>query len=297
MSKSRTLSRKVAFAEGALAVYLQPKLAEDAKINIGSVFKGVTSANFREKMGSVAEAVMNLTKGKLAQDAKLGDLPRILLAIDEAKVEEPKAEDDFEKKDDEEEDKEKAEDGSEDDEDMADDEDEEEKDAEKDAEEKLPNKDKKRARDKKARDKKAKDESAEKEREEEEAMDRKAKDKKAMDAAIAAAVTVATDSAIKGERKLQQAIYDARTAVRPYVGELPGMAFDSAAKVYQHAIKAASGKDVSAVKDEGALKTILELIPLPGSEHRSGSNVVAMDAAAAKSFAERFPGTQKIAIG
>ena len=114
----------------------------------------------------------------------------------------------------------------------------------------------------------------------------------AMDAAvvktqIAAAVKVAADQATKVQREIR----DAERHVRPWVGEL-SMSFDSGEQVYRHVLemlKVEGAKDVHA----GALKTILKLVPQPGARARE-EYAPAMDAASAKSLAERYPGFDKI---
>jgi hypothetical protein len=114
----------------------------------------------------------------------------------------------------------------------------------------------------------------------------------AMDAAvvktqIAAAVKVAADQATKVQREIR----DAERDVRPWVGEL-AMSFDSGEQVYRHVLemlKVDGAKEVPAA----ALKTILKLVPQPGARVRE-DYAPAMDAAAAKSLADRYPGFDKI---
>lgn len=108
--------------------------------------------------------------------------------------------------------------------------------------------------------------------------------KKAMDAAINSAVQAAT--------KTQRDIRDAERFVRPWVGDL-AVAFDSSAEVYKHALGVV-GVKVDDVHPS-AFRTILELQPKPGTGSRKSSDpVLSMDAAAAKSFSERFPGAARI---
>lgn len=111
--------------------------------------------------------------------------------------------------------------------------------------------------------------------------------KAAMDKALADAVKAATDAATK--RQVQ--IREAERAVRPYVGDL-AVALDSADAVYETALKTLG------VPTEGvhptAFPAILSTIPVPGSAPKK--TVVAQDAAAAKSFAERYPDAKRIAL-
>ena len=130
-----------------------------------------------------------------------------------------------------------------------------------------------------------------KKREEKEAMDKAAKDanlkvgKTAMDAAIKAAVVA--------ERAASRAVQEARDFVRPWVGDV-AMAHDSALAVYTTSL-AALGVDTAGVKDPAALRLVLGQVPKPNARAALATGV-AMDAASAKSLAERFPHAAKIAI-
>ena len=101
--------------------------------------------------------------------------------------------------------------------------------------------------------------------------------KPAMDAAIAAAV--------KAERERSLAVRDAEEAVRPWIGKL-AIAQDSAEAIYKLALDSL-GIDITDVHPS-AYKTILLREPKPGERQRT--EVVAMDAAQSKEFAERYPG-------
>ncbi len=135
----------------------------------------------------------------------------------------------------------------------------------------------------KAKDKAAKDEKDEDEKAEdaEETMT-KTEVSKAMDAAVSAA--------IRKERQNQNEIQEAREFVRPWVGNLP-MAFDSAPDVYKAALEA-RGQSVADIHPT-AYRSILTHVPKPGAERRDSPRV-ALDSAAAKSFAERFPEASRI---
>ena len=110
-----------------------------------------------------------------------------------------------------------------------------------------------------------------------------AMDAKAVETKIAAAVKVAADQATKVQRDIR----DAERDVRPWVGEL-SMSFDSGEQVYRHALKMLKVDGAEEVP-AAALKTILKLVPQPGARP-AREDVPAMDAAAAKSLAERYPG-------
>jgi hypothetical protein len=127
----------------------------------------------------------------------------------------------------------------------------------------------------------------------------KDKDKPAMDAALiqtrireatkGMVSKVAMDAEIAKVRKTLSDIEDARRTVRPYVGELE-MAFDSAPDVVRQALTML-GKS-HAGKHDDALIDILSTCEKPGDKPKAQPRI-AMDAAAAKGFDERF-GTSRI---
>ena len=299
MATTATLSRQALLASGALLAYLPPKLAQDAKIDFRPALAGVTAKNWKSERPKVAAAVRSMMAGKLAKDAKLDDLDTVLLAIDEAEPEEEK-EDDKKAKD--------AGDmpkpGGEKDDGPAKD---------------MKAKDKKgmdkRAMDKKARDdareefkEKLKDrmsaedwkaacddidgmEMDEKDDEDERPDPEKTNDRKAKDAEMKEEPKKAMDAAIAGERQRARDVREAERFVRPWIGEL-ALAFDSADEVYQAAVEA-QGKSTKGVHPS-AYRTILELLPKPGTEHRASARV-AMDARP-KSFETMFPDAMRIGV-
>ena len=297
------LSKKAESVLGALNVFLRPKLAADAKVDLTSALAGVTDANFKEKKASVLSSVISATSGKLAQDADVHDVMTLLDALEPSTKEaqmaelstepnagapfhaENKTEDAFPEnlKKEEEEKKKKAEDR------------------------------KRQARDKfkhkmseddwKAYDADCMDEEPKKDQEGEPKQDplehgdaELQKDlpggeqkpqmvtPKAMDAAIKVAVKAATDRM----RDTAEAVKE----VRPYVGEL-AMAHDSAISVYRTALSAMGVKDTDKIDNVFALKAILAAQPKVSDRKQPA---IAQDAAAEKSFAERFPGAAKITI-
>src|ERR1019366_6376975 len=259
--KSQHISRKGAMAHGALLAYLAPKLAQDAKIDLSPLVMG------KFNKSAIAIGLQAATAGKLAMDADINDVKQLLDAIDGIAVDEwpdEKDEDDKKKKDDEDDkkakDKKKAK-GAKDEWKDDDDDDDDKKKKKKEAAE--------AAKDKKAKDK---------------AMDMVTKP--AMDAAIAAAVKTATEFATLPQREIR----DAERAVRPYVGDL-AMAHDSAQAVYTTALKSL-GVKIDGIHPS-ALPTILSMQPLPGVNKKP---VVAMDAASAKSFSERYPDVARIGV-
>ena len=116
----------------------------------------------------------------------------------------------------------------------------------------------------------------------------------AMDAAaIQAASAALVAKAVKATTQRLNERTDAEKFVRPFVGELQ-VAMDSAEDVYRFAL------DKLGVKTKGvhpsAFRTILENLPKPGSETRSATSTVAMDAAGTKTFFERFPAAARMRV-
>ncbi len=112
-----------------------------------------------------------------------------------------------------------------------------------------------------------------------------AKDKKAMDEDT-------VKSLVAAERRNQQAIYEARNAVRSRVGELT-IAFDSADDVYKTALEAAGVKTGGV--HSSAYKAMFEMLPSRNADH-GRDNRLAMDAASQSSFAKRYPSAASIRI-
>jgi 8-oxo-dGTP pyrophosphatase MutT (NUDIX family) len=282
------LSRKAAMAQGALAVFLLPKLAKDAKIDLTPILVGISGKNFKEKIPSLVTGITDLTKGKLAAGVALDELPKALDAMADVPMEEgadadpnsglPMSMAEMKKKT---MDADPAAEvrtllqGKVDDATMAKvcemisggeamDETEEEK----------------AAREKKAMD----DEEAKKAMDAEEAK----KDmvtKPAMDAALKAMEA----NTLKRATAIQQSIFDARLAVHPYVGDLK-VAFDSAEAVYRSVLIShfAMDKADADTLPLAALKSVLKSKELPGAR-KANPAALATDAAQAKSYAERFP--------
>lgn len=284
MSK-RIQSLKATIAVGALIPFLKPRLAQDAKIDLAKVFANVKPKTFGNMKDAIAADIMKLTKGKLAKDTKIGSdgklegLGDLLEMIDSDKMVE-----------------------DEDDDDLAGEAPEETMDAEggglkdflkgklgeddfakacdmmkpggaSDTDETAEEKAAREAKEKETAEKAAKDAEAE-----------KAKETKAMDAKI--------DAAVKAERKLANDIAAAREHVRPHVGALQG-AFDSVDGVYQAALTVLGVEKAEEITGAPALKAVLDAKVTAAPKAKP---VPAMDAAAAKSFADRFPGAAKIKV-
>lgn len=269
------LSGAAAQTQGALAVYLRSKLAQDARVDLGPIVTGLTAKKFRSQIPGIVLGVQKAVRGKLAQDADIEDVAEVIEAL--AEILPPDAEAEVKA----------AVEGS----DITEDDDAELRamlkakgcsDEEIDqicAKAALP----------------ATDEG-----------DKEA-EKKAMDAAIKAAVKDATkgmvsktamDAAIAEATARAQdetatrinAVEEARRTVRPWVGDL-AMSFDSAEEVLRKSLTML-GRNVAG-KHADALMDILESCPKPGDKPAAGPRV-AQDAATTKSFNDRFPGAARI---
>lgn len=297
MSKSKAvaLSRTAAVSLGALAVFLAPKLAQDAKLDITPVLAGLTAKNFKTEKPKIVERLTALTKDKLAKDASLEGVVELLDRLENVAGDEPPqdansslpivgagpdedetmdadpmgAAKEFLKG------KLSAEDMKTFDEMCA------KKpgatDEEETPEEKKAREDKEKA---------AKDAAAEK--------DKDMVTKPVMDAAIKVAVDAATAKVLADQKDLREA----EEFVRPWVGKL-AMAHDSAGAVFRTAIGALPGVKVDGLDalPVPALKAILSAHPKPG-ERKKADPSLAMDAGVSDDaeFAKQFPGAATITV-
>ena len=252
-------SRQALLASGALSVYLRPKLAQDAKVDLAPVLAGVTGKNWATSKPKIKTALDKAVKGKLATDADLSDILDMLDQLEEMPDEDVAAAAVDAKPDDQGE--------NESDEDYA--------------KRKKAEADKDAAKDKGAKDKGAKDADPEPK-----------VSKSAMDAAIAAASDAAARNAEASTIARLNAIRAAEREVQPYVGNL-AVAMDSAAAVYHFALES-MGVDAKAVTDVNALRLVLNAQPKPGEQRAPATVSVAMDAAAAKAHAARFPNANRL---
>lgn len=263
------LTRRATMTLGALVGYLSPRLAQDAAINFHPILADLTPKNFAERRPKIVLALKEATKGKLAKDANIDDVDKVLGAVESNSEAEPKQ-------------------------------------PEVDAQDDEPTKflkGKMSAEDYAAYDgmRKAADEADE----EKLAKEKAAKDaagppdfsgmpkvggeplvtKKAMDEAITGAVGAATDAA----RNASKAIRTAERHVRKWVGEL-ALDHATADDVYKTALTSLG------VKVEGvhpsAFPALLDAQPVPGA--RPAERVIAQDGKSYASFAERFPGAARI---
>lgn len=81
-TNQRRLSPKAIAVSGALRAYLAPKIAQDKAIgSLGALLVDVKAATFKNEIKPLAEKVRAHFKDKLAQDADLADLDKVLDAL------------------------------------------------------------------------------------------------------------------------------------------------------------------------------------------------------------------------
>jgi hypothetical protein len=102
-------------------------------------------------------------------------------------------------------------------------------------------------------------------------------------------------AAVNAARLTDRQTFAALEDVRPYVGELKGMTFDSAEKVYSHALKTL-GVKVDGVHPS-AFKTILDLQPKPGAKPARIAQDAGVGAEVVTDFNKLFPGADRIQVG
>lgn len=288
-SKGITMQSKPTLAaaqtQGALAVYLKPKMAKDASIDLAPIVAGLNRKNFKSQIPAVVLGLMRATKGKLAQDADIEDVAEVIEAL--AEILPPEAEADVKAA------VEGAEGGE-----VTDDAD--------DAELRAMLKAKGLSDEEIDRicamggepDTAADAKDGEKDKKDDKAMDaamvqariREATKGMVPKAAMDREIAAAKADAIRETTAHINGISDARRRVAPWVGEL-AMDFDSVEAVERKACDvlgiAHSGKHPDALMD------IISAKPKAGERSREAAPRTAMDAAAAKGFDERF-GTSRI---
>lgn len=321
MTETTTLNRKLAqtilanaartVSIQALSTYLRPRLAKDAKINLGLAFDGVTGAKFKDSKPKIAKSIRDQAKGKLAKDASLDDVEKVLDMLDGHEVDagdesvsqeqhnamaaaaEGNSNLDIPKKVGEEfteKDKGKGFDASEGlgnflrGKGMSED----------DVSGALAtlNPPEVMDEDLDEEEKKRKEDEAKKKAEDAEKEDKKDMvDKKAMDAAI----KVASDATAKRIREEQRAIRTAENDVREWVGDLSHLAFDSAEGVYRKAAEILKIPDAKTIHGS-ALKSVINVYPKAGARPHSKDPALAMDADSVKEFETRFPHASRIGV-
>lgn len=290
MSKS-ALSLKAVMARGALAAFLAPKLAQDAKIPLSLILGDVTAKNFKEKTPSILKGITDAIKGKLAKDEKADGLAALLDALADSPVV-----DDGDPMDD-------ATFVKDDVKPIAD-----PTDPPKDPDAKV---DPMEAIKTFLASKLSPEDMAQIEQmvagganDEPPAFPGMPKSGEKKDTPVIAAkdkdmvtkedadkmVKGATDAAIR----IQSEIRSAEKLIAPYVGEL-AKSYPTAAETIKHALLAMDVKGVEKIDDVNALTVILKQQKVPG-EKVSVKSAFAMDAKKSTSFAERHPGAARISI-
>jgi 8-oxo-dGTP pyrophosphatase MutT (NUDIX family) len=278
------LTRKGSVALGAVMIALKPKLALDAKLDLGPIFAKLTDKNFKARKAGIVAGLKTATTGKLAQDATLDDVIKVVDALEGTEVTEG-ADTDIETGETIEP--------------------EESMDAEGGALQnflkgKLGEDDFKKACDMMkpsgARDAEESEEDKKK-REAEEAKKiagdvETAVAEKTKDMVTTKAMDEKIKTAVEGERARATATVEAREAVRPYVGAV-SMALDSAAGVYKAALTILGVEDLDKI-DASAYPALLKAQTAPSTTAKKPAP--AMDAAATKSFADRYPHASKIRV-
>ena len=120
------------------------------------------------------------------------------------------------------------------------------------------------------------------------AADKAARDNMVTKDEMNKAITASVNAARLTDRQTFAALED----VRPYVGELKGMTFDSAEKVYSHALKTL-GVKVDGVHPS-AFKTILDLQPKPGAKPARIAQDAGVGEEVVTDFNKMFPGADRI---
>ena len=301
------LSGKALLARGALAAWLPPKLASDAKVDLSAILLGTTTQNWVDAKPLIVRRLREATVGKLAKDASLDEIHGLLDRLDGEAAEERAGEDEAETEEEKKarmdrraedkaaRDRKAARDAAtpeerkrmEEEDRAADRKRARDADPDMETEDEFKARMDKRAADKKARDGKARDAETAEEKEKRERDEKKrrederAEDKRANDQAI--------ETALTAERQKQADLRAAEKACRPLTGEL-ALAQDSAEALYRLAL------DYAGVKHAGihasALPTMVEM----AKERRSnGVRPLAADAAP-KDFAARHPNVARIRV-
>lgn len=266
-----TLSRSARVASIALDVYLRPKLATDAKIDLAKILAGTTGKNWASQKPKIKLGLDAAVKDKLAKDADISDVTEAVLnrlddVVSDEEMTPKKAEDEEEEELAKRGTKDPAGEDEEEDDDDDDDDDEEEKKKKKPFEAKD-----KRAKDKSAKDKQAKDSAV--------------ITPAAMDAALAT-MAKTTEARIHAQFR---AIREAEQNVRPWIGDI-AIPQVSAEAVYRLALDTMKVADVKDLHPD-ALWPILRAQPKPGEEiQRRSAPRMAVDAASNEEFAKMFPG-------
>lgn len=265
------LSRKAAFAYGAMVSAVQPKLAADSKIDLMPAFAGVTAQNFKSKKAAIVSGVVKAMSGvKLAKDENLDGIKQAAEELVD-KIENVEAGDPAPATDDD--------DPVETLRALSDDPEKFRAAVEALLKRQEPDGDEPPAKD-------AEEDKAAPAAKDEDKGNPNMVTKAAMDAALVKVRTEATKDAMK----LANDIRTAEREVEPVVGVLSG-AFDSAGAVYAAALDA-RGVDRMGVTDPKALQAMFAIDAKNAAAPRP--RPVAMDAKLSDDFSKRFPNAGRL---
>jgi hypothetical protein len=76
------MSHFASATQGALTVFLKPKMGADNRLNLSPILAGTTRSNFRARKEGIAAGVRRHVAGRLARDANLNTLAQLLDAIE-----------------------------------------------------------------------------------------------------------------------------------------------------------------------------------------------------------------------
>jgi hypothetical protein len=279
------LSRKAAMLAGGLAHFLRPKIAQDAKIDLPSILKGLSSQNYKSEQPKIVAAITSALDGKLAKDASLADIGKVMDEMADVPMEEgldtdPNSGLPME--------------------------------AEALKQKVMGDVDPKTAIQQLLAGKvddallaqvlqclggektppALDEESDDDKKKEEQAMDKRLQGFISKEDAAANA-KIAEDNAVKRVTENLKAVQDARNFVRPWAGEI-AIACDSALDVYKAAAKVAKIDGVDNLKEVDSFKAIFQSRPLPGARRVETETAIAADAASAKGYNDRFKNAGRI---
>jgi hypothetical protein len=76
-------NKRQAMIKGALMLYLQPRLAADAKVDIDPMLEGIDNENYRDEIHTLMRRIVNALAGKLRAGASVSDLHQLLAALEQ----------------------------------------------------------------------------------------------------------------------------------------------------------------------------------------------------------------------
>jgi hypothetical protein len=84
---AKTMTRQAARTIAAVVPFVKAKLAQDEAVDFTKLLAGVKAETFTDQKPKLLEGIRKLTKGKLAQDASIGELAEMLDLLDSHGVE------------------------------------------------------------------------------------------------------------------------------------------------------------------------------------------------------------------